>query len=102
MAGFFGHDRDELDSRSARADDANSLASKVDLFLRPVGRVKRFAFEAVDAFKWGRILRRQDANRPDEKLCPCSLAALEYDFPTMLALVVHCRAHAGIELDVLA
>ena len=85
MTRFFGDDRDELDSRGARADDADPFAAEVDLLMRPAGCVKRVAAEAVDIFKWGRILRRQDADCSNKKLRPhpgSILALLDLESPS--------------------
>jgi hypothetical protein len=102
MADFLRDLRDELHAGGAGADDADAFAREVRLLTRPPGGMKRLALEAIDACEIGDIMRRQDADRRDEKFSARASAVAEPHFPLIRGLIEARRFDARVELDVAA
>src|SRR5271168_2215581 len=102
MTNFPGDFRYELDAGRAGADHADALAREVRFLMRPARRVKRLAFETVDAGEIRNIVRRQYADRRDEKSRARPVAIVEANLPLVRRLVEARRIDARVELDVAA
>src|SRR5207248_4108733 len=62
------HVRNELDRRSARTDDGDTLAGEV-VVMAPRGRVKRDAFERLQSGQLRNARLRQPSGACDEDVC---------------------------------
>ena len=65
MFGLLRDQRDHLDARGARADDADPQPGEVDTLMRPQARMVPLALEAPDALEAGHARRREIARRHD-------------------------------------
>ncbi|HEX7081594.1 MAG TPA: hypothetical protein VF329_11320 [Gammaproteobacteria bacterium] len=86
---FVGCDRlDDLNTRRAGADHADPLAGKIDVVMRPAGRVVVLSLERVDAVDVGQLVGGQRADRGDQVTRPRALAAVGLDEPRVVPRVV--------------
>ena len=102
LVGLLGDDRDRLDGRRARADDADALAGEVDAFVGPLAGVVGRALERRRAGDVGRVGGAQAAGGHDHEASRQVVALIGLHPPGAGRVVEGGRGHLGLELDVLA
>ena len=94
--------RNRLNRRGAGPNDGYCLVFPVHVCF-PVGGVKEFAREVVQAIDLGPLPVVQEACAIDDDVCPVldSLAAdIDFDVPDSFGVIPGCALDCGVELDV--
>ena len=102
MAGLLSHLRNDLNTRGARADDADALASEIDAFTRPLCRVVPLARELLDAGEGRQTNCRQATGGHDAISGGVLTAVVRGHFPFAGGFIEMRRRDAGFQLDVAA